>query len=71
VGLGKQKFEEMEILDGDIYPIYSEYYKAHCEADIVQFVQYENYKDTPHMLAKEVLKEFPTQLLNYMRKKGI
>jgi hypothetical protein len=23
------------------------------------------------MLAKEVLKEFPTQLLNYMRKRGI
>jgi hypothetical protein len=35
VGIGKQKFDEMEVLDGDVYPIYSEYYKAHCDADIV------------------------------------
>jgi hypothetical protein len=31
----------MEILDGDVYPIYSEKYQSYCEADIVQFVLYE------------------------------
>ena len=61
----------MEVLDGDVYPIYSEKYQSFCDADIVQFVLYERFKDTPYMLAKEVLNEFPTQLLNYMRKQGI
>ena len=40
-------------------------------ADIVQFVPFNDYKHSSHLLAREVLMEVPGQLLNYMRKNNI
>jgi hypothetical protein len=34
-------------------------------------VPYSAFREEPHLLAKEVLMEFPNQLLMYMRKRGI
>ena len=40
-------------------------------ADIVQFVPYNDFRNDPHLLAKEVLEELPGQLLNWMRRRDI
>jgi len=40
-------------------------------ADIVQFVPFNDFRNDPHLLAKEVLEEVPGQLLNWMRKHDI
>ena len=40
-------------------------------ADIVQFVPYNDFRNDPHLLAKEVLEELPGQLLNWMRRMDI
>ena len=40
-------------------------------ADIVQFVPFNDYRHSSHLLAREVLMEVPGQLLNYMRKHDI
>lgn len=71
VGVGNADFTAMDQLDGDDEAIYSNRYRKYCEADIVQFVPFNDFKNNPHLLAKETLEEVPRQLLNYMRKNGI
>lgn len=71
VGVGDADFKNMEILDGDDEALYSQHYRKYMEADIVQFVPFNEYKNNPHLLAKETLMEVPGQLLNYMRKNNI
>ena len=39
--------------------------------DIVQFVPFKNFKNNIYKLAKETLKEIPTQLTDYFLKKNI
>lgn len=71
VGVGDADFSSMETLDGDDEALYSQSYRKYMAADIVQFVPYNDFKNNPHMLAKETLMEVPTQLLNFMRKHNI
>mmetsp|Transcript_17257 Transcript_17257/g.12253 ORF Transcript_17257/g.12253 Transcript_17257/m.12253 type:complete len:124 (-) Transcript_17257:585-956(-) len=71
VGVGDADFSNMDVLDGDDEALYSTTYRRYCDADIVQFVPFNEFKNNPHMLAKETLEEVPGQLLNYMRKNGI
>ena len=40
VGVGDADFEEMEALDGDIAPLYSNTLRRYRERDIVQFVPF-------------------------------
>jgi hypothetical protein len=61
----------MDELDADEVPLYSQRYRSHMSADIVQFVPFRDFKSNPMMLAKETLEEVPGQLLNFMRRKGI
>lgn len=61
----------MDQLDGDEEALYSTTMRKYMAADIVQFVPYNDFKNNPHMLAKETLKEVPLQLMNYMRKNNI
>jgi hypothetical protein len=61
----------MDELDADEVPLYSQRYRRHMSADIVQFVPFRDFKSNPMMLAKETLEEVPGQLLNFMRRKGI
>lgn len=37
----------------------------------MQFVPFNQFKQNPHMLAKETLNEIPGQLLNWFRRRGI
>ena len=60
----------METLDGDSTPLYSQMSSKYVEADIVQFVPFNQFKQDPQMLARATLREIPGQLLNWMRKKG-
>lgn len=59
VGVGDADFEAMDILDSDGEFLYSETYKKYMEADIVQFVPFNQFKHSPHLLAKETLYEVP------------
>lgn len=71
VGVGDADFSSMEQLDGDEEALYSSSLRKYMAADIVQFVPYNDFKNNPHMLAKETLMEVPSQLLNWMRKHNI
>ena len=71
VGVGDADFSSMETLDGDDEALYSTAFRKYMSADIVQFVPYDEFKDNPHLLAKEVLDEIPGQLLNFMRRRNI
>ena len=61
----------MDRLDGDDEALFSNSFRRYAEADIVQFVPFNEFKHNPQLLAKETLQELPNQLLNYMRKRGI
>ena len=47
VGVGSDDFESMDILDADDVPLYSQKYKKHMEADIVQFVPFREFRNDP------------------------
>jgi len=71
VGVGDADFSNMDVLDGDDEALYSNSLRKYMEADIVQFVPFNEFKHNPHLLAKETLAEVPTQLLNFYRKHNI
>ena len=71
VGVGDADFSGMDALDADEEALYSNAYRRYQAADIVQFVPFNEFKNNPHLLAKETLTELPGQLLNYMRKNNI
>lgn len=62
IGVGAADFSDMVLLDGD---------DEGRERDIVQFVNYRQYRDAPEVLRAKVLEEIPRQLLQYMRRKNI
>lgn len=62
IGVGEADFSDMVILDGD---------DTGRERDIVQFVNFRQYKDTPEILRSQVLEEIPSQFLQYMRRRNI
>lgn len=59
VGVGDADFSSMETLDGDDEALYSSSFRKYMSADIVQFVPFNEFKNDPHLLAKEVLDEIP------------
>mmetsp|Transcript_23071 Transcript_23071/g.16405 ORF Transcript_23071/g.16405 Transcript_23071/m.16405 type:complete len:81 (+) Transcript_23071:1431-1673(+) len=59
VGVGNANFNSMDILDGDDEALYSRVTQKYSEADIVQFVPFNKFKDNPALLAKETLYETP------------
>lgn len=71
VGVGSADFTAMDQLDADEIPLYSQKYRKHMDADIVQFVPFRDYQHNPMLLAKETLTEVPGQLLAYFRSVGI
>lgn len=60
----------MEILDADKDPLISTAGKG-ASRDVVQFVEFEQYKNDHTLLAKEVLKEIPKQMTAYFQSKKI
>ena len=71
VGVGAANFDNMDRLDADEVPLYSQRYRRKMSADIVQFVPFREFANNPMALAKETLEEVPGQVLNYFRRKGI
>ena len=65
VGIGSADFTKMKILDGD-EGLYTSQGKK-CPRDIVQFVEFNRFKNMGQLLSKEVLHEVPTQFLGYMK----
>ena len=70
VGLGNCKFNNMKILDGDEEPL------CNCNGekvvrDIVKFVSFNQFMNNPVGLAKEVLEEIPTQVVEFFNYIGI
>ena len=59
VGVGDADFTKMDILDADDTPLYSQRYRRHMSADIVQFVPFMEFRHNPMALAKETLEEVP------------
>lgn len=59
VGVGDADFSDMDKLDGDEEALYSGAYRKYAEADIVQFVPFNEFKHNPQLLAKETLQELP------------
>lgn len=71
VGIGDADFSNMDVLDADEKPLYSYRHRKFMAADIVQFVEFEQFKNNPKQLARQVLEEIPGQFLKFMEKKGI
>lgn len=65
IGIGNADFSNMDTLDGDDLPLSN--YKGMVERDIVQFVEFNKYKNNPEKLSEEVLKEIPKQVEDYYR----
>jgi len=66
IGVGKDKFESMEELDGDDKVL--RYRNKYSKRDIVQFVPLANYILDPTLLAQETLKEIPRQITEFAEK---
>eukprot|EP00178_Gracilaria_changii_P001461 TRINITY_DN11_c0_g3_i1.p1 TRINITY_DN11_c0_g3~~TRINITY_DN11_c0_g3_i1.p1 ORF type:complete len:581 (-),score=180.01 TRINITY_DN11_c0_g3_i1:1074-2816(-) len=62
IGVGDADFSDMRELDGD---------EREQERDIVQFVQFRQYRHAPEVLRAMVLEEIPTQLVQYMTQRNI
>lgn len=65
VGIGKNDFSNMVILDGDDLPLRNQY--KIVQRDIVQFVEFNKFENNPKKLAEEVFYEIPRQVEEYYR----
>lgn len=72
VGIGNADFSNMVELDGDEVRLRNSMGQP-AVRDIVQFVEFKGYKTSTDLglLAEEVLKEVPEQIVGYMVMKGI
>jgi len=61
----------MEILDADKEPLYSNTLGKGASRDLVQFVSFQDFAKDSSQLAKEVLKEIPSQMCSYFQSKKI
>lgn len=71
VGVGNADFSQMETLDGDITPLFSQKLNQYRKRDIVQFVPFNKFQGDPYLLAKEVLAEIPKQMTSCFLQKRI
>jgi len=70
VGVGAADFSKMVELDGDGDAGLKDSRGQSAERDVVQFVPFRNFAGNPAQLAKEVLREVPGQVCEYMTKHG-
>ena len=64
IGVGDKDFENMNNLDGDEEPLTNSHGELR-KRDIVQFVEFNQYKNSGTDLSEEVLKEIPRQVEEY------
>ena len=67
IGIGKSKFELMHHLDADESPLFSKALNKYAKRDIVQFVPFYKFERNGTLLAREVLKEIPEQMVGYFQ----
>eukprot|EP00347_Sterkiella_histriomuscorum_P005523 403356292 len=71
VGVGNEEFEKMKFLDSDDKVLRNKQGQA-AARDIVQFVRFQDYRNSDiSILAEEVLREMPDQIVGYMMANGI
>lgn len=70
VGIGNENFANMDRLDADDEPLIDSRGKK-MSRDIVQFVPYKTFKNSPTALTKEVLAEIPREITNFFKIKRI
>ena len=70
VGIGKEDFSKMEILDGDNVPLVSSFGKKRTR-DLVQFVAFSKFENDAKKLSEEVLAEIPKQIVEYYKFKNM
>ena len=70
VGIGKESFSNMNILDADNEPLIDSKGRKMLR-DIVQFVPFKEFGNSPYALAKEVLAEIPREIANFFKIKAI
>ncbi|CAD8199413.1 unnamed protein product [Paramecium pentaurelia] len=66
VGVGDANFNDMNILDDDEGNL-KDSRGNQSYRDLVQFVPFNQFKDNPELLAKNVLQELPDQIVEYMQ----
>ena len=72
VGIGEEDFGLMKMLDADDQKLYSTDERRFAARDIVQFVQFNKFKDGPmDKLAAETLAEIPREVVAFFKDKGI
>lgn len=71
IGIGKEDFSNMDILDGDEIPLKSPISGKIVSRDIVQFVEFRKYETDSNKLAEAVLEEVPKQVEDYYRGKKL
>lgn len=64
IGIGTGPFDKMDALDADVSPLVDKHGRK-MERDIVQFVEFDRFKDDDEELIREVLAEIPTQIVEY------
>ena len=64
VGIGDADFSNMVALDGNVNPLFSRK-NVKWMRDLVQFIQYNKYKNDEKTLTKEILEEIPRQVIEY------
>ena len=64
VGIGDADFSKMVVLDGNEIPLVSSQ-NIKWLRDLVQFIQYNKYKNNEQRLTKEILEEIPRQIVEY------
>jgi hypothetical protein len=70
IGIGDNDFSSMVELDADENPLYDRN-KRKAARDLVQFVQYNKFRNNEKKLAEEVLEEVPRQVIEYYQMKNI
>ena len=70
IGIGDNDFSSMVELDADNEPLYDRN-KRKAVRDLVQFVQYNKFRNNEKKLAEEVLEEVPRQVIEYYQMKNI
>ena len=70
IGIGNADFTNMNILDADDDPLYDDNERK-ASRDLVQFVPFKDFQNDPKLLAEEVLKEIPRQIVEYYQHQKI
>ncbi len=70
IGIGDADFTNMNVLDGDDVPLVSSKGVKRMR-DLVQFVEFNKFRNDPQKLAEEVLEEIPRQVVEYYSKNNL